>query len=199
VSSPLLLALLGLLYVLIFGGMSVLRREGASTRFAIESVVITAIVAGAASITGWAMNPGIFLVLLYLITMRVRLLIDLGNLFARRDDRASAERVYRLALRLWPDEAGRLIVQLNQGVLALHSGRVDDAIATLSQVWAAAGGGYLGVRYQSACRYNLGVAFQRKGLAAQATLEYNAVIDNWPASEYARYAAIALKRQKEKS
>lgn len=195
-TPPILLALLGLLYILVFGGLMFLRQEGISARFAIEAGAIVAVVAGVAQLTGAAMNPAIFIILLHGIAMRVRLMVDLGNMLARRKELAGAARAYRLAGRLWPDEASRLIVRMNQGVLALHSGQPDDAIAILREVLAAAAGGYLGAKHESACHYNLGVAYQKKGLEAQATLEFNAVLDTWPASEYARYASIALERRK---
>ena len=195
-TPPLLLALLGLLYILIFGGLMFLRQEGISARFAIEASVIVAVVAGLARLTGFAMNPAIFIILLHVITIRVRLLVDLGNMLAQRKELAGAARAYHLAERLWPDEASHLIVRLNQGVLSLHSGQPDDAIAILRQVLAEAAGGYLGAKHESACHYNLGVAYQKKGLEAQAVLEFNAVLDTWPASEYARYASIALERRK---
>jgi tetratricopeptide (TPR) repeat protein len=195
-APPLLLLLLGLLYVLIFGGLALLRREGSPTRFAVEAVIVTLIIAGLVAFASFSINPALFLVLLYLLTMRVRLLVDLGNLLGRRRDHAAADRVYRLALRLWPDETGRLIVCLNQGVLDLHRDQPDDAIATFRQVLEGAKSGYLGVKHESACHYNLAVAYQRKGLDVQATLEFNTVLDTWPASEYARYAAIALERRR---
>lgn len=198
-SPAFLLALLGLLYVLVFGGLMLLRQQGISARFAIEACVLTVVVAGLAALTGLALNPGVFLLALYVITMRVRLLVDLGNLLARRGDLEAAARVYRLAGRLWPDEASRLIVRMNQGVLAVHRGALDEAIATLREVLAAAPSGYLGFKHESACHYNLGVALLKKGLDAQATLEFNAVLETWPASEYARYARIALERRKRKS
>lgn len=195
-TQPLLLALLGLLYILVFGGLMFLRQEGISARFAIEASVIVAIVAGAAQVTGFTMNPAIFIILLHVITMRARLLVDLGNMLAQRKEWAAADRAYYLAEGLWPDDAGRLIVQMNQGVLALQRDRFDDAIATLRQVLTEAAGGYLGPKHESACHYNLAVAYLKKGLDAQATLEFNAVLDTWPASEYARYANIALERRK---
>lgn len=195
-TPPLLLALLGLLYILVFGGLMFLRQEGISARFAIEAGVIVVIVAGVAQATGFAMNPALFLILLHLIAMRVRLLVDLGNALARRRRWAEAGRVYALAGRLWPDDASRLIVRMNQGVLALQQGRPDVAIADLRQVLSEAAGGYLGPKHESACHYNLAVAYLKKGLDAQATLEFNAVLDTWPASEYARYARIALERRR---
>ncbi len=195
-APPLLLALVGLLYVLVFGGLSLLRQEGISGRFAIEASAITAAVVGLAVLTGAAPNPALFIIVLHVIVMRVRLLVDLGTLFAQRKEFPAAERTYHLAERLWPDAASRLIVRMNLGVLALHRGQPDAAIAALQQVLAEAKGGYLGAKHESACHYNLGVAYQKKGRDAQATLEFNAVLDTWPASEYARYASIALERRK---
>lgn len=195
-APPLLLALLGLLYILVFGGLMFLRQEGISARFAIEAGVIVILVAGLAQATGFAMNPALFLALLHVVAMRVRLLVDVGNALARRQKWQLAGRVYDLAGRLWPDDASRLIVRMNQGVLALQRGRPDDAIANLRQVLAEAATGYLGPKHESACHYNLGVAYLKKGLDAQATLEFNAVLDTWPASEYARYARIALERRR---
>ncbi|MCX7671014.1 MAG: hypothetical protein N2439_13210 [Anaerolineae bacterium] len=193
---PLLLALLGLLYVLVFGGLMLLRQQGVSARFAIEACVIIALVVGLAVLTGYALNPAIFLLLLYLLTMRVRLLVDLGNALARRGHLEWATRIYRRAGRLWPDEAGRLLIRMNEGVLAIQRGAPDEAIAILREVLAEARGGYLGPRHESACHYNLAVALLKKGLDAQAAIEFNAVIETWPASEYARYASIALERRK---
>jgi outer membrane protein assembly factor BamD (BamD/ComL family) len=46
--------------------------------------------------------------------------------------------------------------------------------------------------------YNLGVAYRRKELESQATREFNAAIDTWPASEYARQAEIALSKKSAK-
>ena len=197
VAPHLLLALLGLLFTLFSGILSFFRREGLSMRFTIEAVVLTAI-AAAAALAGWALPPVVFLFLLYLITMRVRLLVDFGNALARRGNHAAAERVYALTERLWPDEAGRLLVQLNRGVLDLQRGRSEESVAAFRQVLAAADRGYLGVKSQSACYYNLGVAYQRLEQDAQATLAFNAVLDTWPASEYARYARIALEKRKQK-
>ncbi len=198
VAPHLLLALVGLLYVLFSGILSFFRREGLSMRFTIEAVLLTAI-AAAATLAGWALPPVVFLFLLYLITMRVRLLVDFGNTLARRGNHATAERVYALAEHLWPDEAGRLLVKLNRGVLDLQRGRLEKSVAAFREVLAAAERGYLGVKSQSACYYNLGVAYQRQGQDAQATLAFNSVLDTWPASEYARYARIALEKRKQKS
>ena len=194
-TPPLLLLLVGLSYVLVFGGLTWLRREGFSLRFAIEAVIITLIAAGLAAYTPFQMNGVVLILLLYVITMRVRLLVDLGNYLARRGQRSRAASVYELASRLWPDSAGRLILQINQGVLSLQEGRLDEAIEKLQGVVAQANSGYLGAKQECAAHYNLAVAYERKGLGAQATLEFNATLDTWPGSEYGRRAAAALQRR----
>jgi tetratricopeptide (TPR) repeat protein len=190
-----LLLLVGLGFILVFGGLSWLRREGFSLRFAIEALVITLIVAGLAAFTPFQMNPVLLILLLYVITMRVRLLVDLGTMLARRGQRDRAASVYKLASRLGPDAAGSLIVEINQGVLSLQEGDLDKAIAVLQGVLAQAGSGYLGAKHECAAHYNLAVAYERKGLDAQAVLEFNAALDTWPASEYGRRASAALQRR----
>jgi tetratricopeptide (TPR) repeat protein len=194
-----LLLLVGLCYVLVFGGLSWLRREGFSLRFAVEGVVITLIVAGLAAFTPFQMNPVLLILLLYVITMRVRLLVDLGTTLARRGQRARAASVYDLASRLWPDAAGRLILQINQGVRNLQEGQLDQAITMLQGVLAQAGGGYLSAKHECATHYNLAVAYERKGLDAQAVVEFNATLDTWPGSEYGRRAAAALERRSKRA
>ncbi len=198
-TQPLLLLLVGFCYVLVFGGLSWLRREGFSLRFAVEGVVITLIVAGLAAFTPFQMNPVLLILLLYVITMRVRLLVDLANYLARRGQRARASSVYELAWRLWPDAAGCLILKINRGVLSLQEGDLDQAIATLQGVLAQAGSGFLGAKQECATHYNLAVAYERKGLDAQAVVEFNAALDTWPGSEYGRRAAAALQRRSKRA
>jgi len=66
------------------GALSLLRREGLSIRFAVESLLIIALIGGLGFVTGFVLHPVLFLILLYLVTMRVRLMVDLGNSFASR-------------------------------------------------------------------------------------------------------------------
>ncbi len=199
-SLPVLLLLEGLLFIVLFGGLSWLRREGLSGRFAVEALILTLIGGGLTALTNFPTHPVAFLFVLYLVTMRARLLVDVGNLLAQRGQFAQADRLYTLAMRLWPDSASRLIVQVNQGVSCLQQGTLDEAIAVFKDVLQKAGQGYLGVRYEAAAHYNLGVAYRRKAMEAQATAEFNAVLDTWPVSEYARSARAALQhgRHKEK-
>jgi tetratricopeptide (TPR) repeat protein len=192
--APVLILLIGFLYIILFGGLSLLRREGLSMRFALESLAITLFFAG----LNWAANLSIpaivFLGIIYALTMRVRLLVDIANFFARQKNYAAAERIYALACRLWTDPSNRLIVGVNQGALRLHQGALDEAILALKNVIAQSEHGFLGIRYESAAHYNLGVAYQRKGLDAKAIAEFNQVLEIWPASEYARAASNAIAR-----
>ncbi|NOZ50796.1 MAG: tetratricopeptide repeat protein [Chloroflexi bacterium] len=197
-SLPILLLLLGCTYIVIFGGLSLMRREGLSLRFAIEAVGLTLIASALSALTAISIQPVIFFILLYVITMRVRLLSDVGTLFAKRANFAAADRLYDLALHLWPDAAGKLIVKINQATALLQRNQLDQAIALLNEVLAAAKEGYLSIKYESATYYNLGVAYQRQGLEAQAVKAFNAVLDTWPSSIYARNASQALQHRRQK-
>lgn len=194
-----IIVLEGLAYTVFFGGLARLRREGLSGQFALEATLITAAAAGLTAGLNFPVHPVLFLVILYLITMRARLLVDIGNLLAQRGQFAPAERLYNLAVRLWPDQNNRLIVRVNQGVVCLQRGALDQAIAIFQEILQRAGQGHLGARYEAATHYNLGLAYRRKHLDAQATMEFNAVLEAWPFSEYARHAAAALEQKRHKN
>lgn len=191
-SMPTIILLFGLLYALLVGLLALMRREGLSAQFAIESIAITVFFSGLVALTGFNMNPVLFLIILYLVTMRVRLLVDVGNSFARRSNFAAAENIYNFALRLRPDRAGRLIIEINQGTLCLQKGFIDEAIHIFKGILEKASQDRLGVKYEAATHYNLGQAYRRKDLEAQAIAEFNAVLDTWPASEYAHHASSIL-------
>jgi len=195
---PILLLSLGFTYVVLFGGLSLMRREGLSLRFAMEAVGLTVTVAVLSVLEFYSINPVAFIVVLYLITMRVRLISDIATFFARRASYELADRLYDMALRLWPDPAGRLIVKINQATSLLQREQLDLAIQLLKEVLAGAEQGYLGIKYESAAYYNLAVAYQRKGDEAQAVKAFNAVLDTWPTSIYASYAHQALERRRKK-
>lgn len=184
----------GLVFTALFGGLSWLRREGLSTRFAVESLLLT----GAAALLVWraglSIHPVVFLLALYLVTFRVRLLVDGANFFARRGQFDKAWSLYKLARSLWPDQAGRLILQVNEATARLQQGALDEAISGYRQVLEERGRGYLGVKYEAAAHYNLGVAYRRKKLLPQASAEFRTVIDTWPGTVYARQAALALEQ-----
>jgi tetratricopeptide (TPR) repeat protein len=197
-SLHIMIGLIGLIYIVVFGVMTVLRREGLSNRFAVESLVITAICVILVVLTAVQIHPVVFLLLLYLITMRVRILVDVANLFAGRRNYAQAEKIYDLASRMWPDQTGKLVIEVNHAILLLQRNQLDESVALFTSVLSQANKGFLGVKYEAAVHYNLGVAYLRKNNPSMATVEFNAVLDTWPASVYARRAQQALERQRNK-
>lgn len=197
-SLVILLALIGLSYIVIFGAMAVFRREGLSIRFVVESAGVTAIAVIVVVITPFHIHPVIFLLLLYLITLRVRLLVDLANTLAMRGNYNQAEKIYTFAARLWPDSGSNLIVKVNHAIMLLHKSQVDESIDLFNDIFSQANKGYLGTKYKAAAHYNLGVAYLRKNNPSMAMAEFNTVIETWPASLYARRAQDALERQQNK-
>ncbi len=194
-----LILLVGLLFIVLFGGLSLLRREGLSNRFAAEAVVVTLLFAGLDFLFPNRINPVLFLIILYLVTMRVRILVDVAIFFARRGNFAFAERIYQFAERFWPDPTGRMIIAVNQGVMEITRNNLDKAILIIRNVLAAKENGHLGIKHEAAAHYNLGVAYLKKEMQPQATNEFRTVLDIWPASVYARQAEAALNKEKERS
>lgn len=194
----LLLLLVACVFALVFGGLGYLRREGLSEQFVIEVAILTAILVGGSWLIGTPLNPFLFLFLLYVITLRSRLIVDLANVLAKRENYGLAFRLYNLGLAWWPDAASRLIVLTNKGVAQLHSGQVEQAIATLESVLAMEKRPRLGTKYEAGCRYNLAYAYELNGQDAKAVTQYNETIDLLPGSEYAQAAEAALKRRKKK-
>jgi tetratricopeptide (TPR) repeat protein len=196
INTSLLILLTGLIYILGFGALMYLRRQGLSLRFAAEGVALTAL--GALLAYLWpVVSPLVFLVILYLITMRVRLLVDVGNYFCNRRQCERALKIMGLALRLGPDEAGRRIVLINRGVVELRMGEPEQAHATLEQALAGTRV-RLGALYLAAGYYNLGLACQRTGRQAEAVRLYNQAIQTHPGSLYARAADKALRERRSK-
>jgi len=194
-----MLLLVGCAYVVLVGGLSLLRREGLSLRLAVEAGLIIILAIGLVVVTGFQIHPVLFLLVLYLITMRVRILVDLGSIFAKNKRFSQAEGLFKLASRLQPDQSSRLIISVNQGTSLLQQGNLDEAIVMLKSVLEHSDKDYLGIKYEVAAHYNLGVAYLRKKLDAQATVEFNAVLEAWPASEFAHRAASALEQHRRKS
>jgi hypothetical protein len=198
--SPYFLILVDFLYIVLFGGLALMRREGLSIRFALEAIGVLAIFLIYGFATGTTPSPVLFLLVVYLVTMRVRLTVDIGIFFARRRNFELAEKIYAFAEHLGPDATNQFIITLNRGVTFIHKGDPDSAIGVFSKVLAKKEEGFLGVKHEAAAHYNLGVAYLKKNLASQASAEFHAVLDTWPTSEYARRAEAALQKSaKEKS
>lgn len=196
VDPTLLLILTAGLFVLVFGGMSLLRREGLPIQLAVEAIVLSALIIGGSWLLGVSFSPIALLVILYLVTMRSRLIVDLANLFARRERYSTAFGLYKLGLAWFPDASSRLVVLANRGAAELYSGQTEAAIATLQGVLRPENQGRLGPRYEAGTRYNLGLAHERKGEAALAIQFYTEVVDMLPGSPFARAAQAALDRRK---
>jgi tetratricopeptide (TPR) repeat protein len=197
VEKSLIILLTGFFYASLFGFLGFLRREGVSRRFLLEAAAITAITWLLGLFGSIALHPIAFLAVLYALTMRVRLLVDLGNALARREKLTAAARIYSLATRLWPDPAGALMVRLNQGACALKEEHPEEAIPLFQDVLEKADGAHLGIKYRCACHYNLGISYWRKQMLPEAERELEAVRDLWPASTYARRAEAVLGRLRE--
>jgi len=193
VNPLLLLLLVGVGYILVFGALGLVRREGLSNRFALEGIAITLAALALGWGTGQPLNPVLFLVVIYVLTMRVRILADLASLLAKQGRLALAERCYDLAMRLWPDEAGQAIVTVNRGTLFLLQERFEEAIRLLEDVLARSEEAHLGIKYEAAGRYNLGVAYRRVGRDAAAITEFNKVVGLLPGSVFAIRAEQALQ------
>jgi len=188
----LMIPLIGLLYLLGFGALSFMRRQGLSTRFAIEGLIVAALGA-ALAFASVPVHPVAFLIVIYLVTMRVRLLVDLGNWFTSRKQYARALALFRLALQLGPDAVSHQIVLINRGVTQLRMEDPEAAYLTLGEALTEEvvrpGAKYLGAGY-----YNLGLACRRTGREAEAVRRFNEAIDALPNSIYAHGARQALKR-----
>ncbi|MGC9396134.1 MAG: tetratricopeptide repeat protein [Anaerolineae bacterium] len=186
-----LILAIGLLYILGFGGLSLLRRQGLSTRFAAESLTVSILGVALTLAFPW-FPPLVFLVILYLVTMRVRLMVDLANAFLARKNFPRAQALYRLALQLWPDPVGRQIVLINRGVAELRESAPETAYATLSKALSNEEL-KIGAHYLAAGYYNLGLASRRTHREAEATCHFNEAIDTLPHSIYAQAARRALQ------
>jgi tetratricopeptide (TPR) repeat protein len=185
-----LIFLVGLLYVVIFWSLSLLRRERLSNQFAYEGLSVTGITFAAVRWGGVAVHPIYFLVLLYLVTMRVRLLVELGNMLSKGGRHHQALSIYRVGLKLLPDTPSRLITLINMGATFLRHGRPDRTIEVLESAKALIVS-QLGPKYAAGCCYNLGMAYRRTGRPADALRQFCEVGDMYPLSGYAPLAEKA--------
>jgi tetratricopeptide (TPR) repeat protein len=184
--------LVGVLFLGSFTGLSVLRRQRPSVRFVVEGGVLTLVAVGL-SLAGAPLHPILFLVVLYLLTMRVRVLVDAANVLTNRGRYRGALKVLDFALRLGPDPASRQIALINRGVTQLRMGEPEAAYFTIKGVLLdeelkpAA-------HYQAAGFYNLGVACLRSKRPQEAERYFRKTIEVMPGSLYAIGAEKALKR-----
>jgi tetratricopeptide (TPR) repeat protein len=185
-----LIFLVGLLYVVIFWILSLLRRERLSNQFAYEGLGLTGIGFATVHWGGIAFHPIYFLILIYLITMRARLLVELGNLLAKSGRQSPALALYRLALSLYPDKSSRLIALINVGAAYLHQGKPVLAIHVLENAKAHISK-QLSPKHAAGCCYNLGMAYRRTRRIADALRQFTEVGDIYPMSMFAKLAEKA--------
>ncbi|MGB9723596.1 MAG: tetratricopeptide repeat protein [Chloroflexia bacterium] len=191
--NPVLVLLaVGFCYVAIFGGLAWLRREGLSLQFALEGLGITAAFALLALSGAFVPHPVLLLVILYLLTMRVRLLVDLARMLRHALPPARLLGLYEVALRLWPDASGYVVAQIDRGATLLRAGRPQEAADALESALARRPTRRFNPRYDAACHYNLGLAYQRLGKRDQAIVHFNQVIESLPGTIYAHLAQRAM-------
>ncbi len=188
----LLILLLGLTFALVFRLLAAMRREQFSLQFILEAVIMTLLVAGLSFFTGIQMNPVLFVVLVYLVTMRARVLVDLANLAARSGRFGLSGRLYTLARRVGPDGPSRQVIATNQGAALILEGRVLDAISLLEGVLETPP---VPPKYAAAAHYNLGVAYKSQGDDRRATIHLREAIEALPGSVYARQAQAMLGKR----
>lgn len=190
------IVILGIFYILIFGAMALLRREGLSTQFAIEGLGFTAIVAGSSWLLNIPVNPIAFLAVIYLLTMRVRLLVDIASMLSNRGRQRDAMKLLQFALRLYPDRSARMVTMVNMGIVQYRRKNLESARELFEMVLAEAEHGGLGVKYEAACRYNLGLTLHQLGHEAQAAHQFNEVTIIYPNSIYSKAADQALEKRR---
>jgi tetratricopeptide (TPR) repeat protein len=185
-----LIFLVGLLYVVIFWSLSLLRRERLSNQFAYEGLGLTGIAFAAVRWGEVGVHAIYFLALLYLVTMRVRLLVELGNMLSKWGRPHQALALYRFALYLFPDRSSRLIVLINMSAAYLQQAKPDRTIEVLESAKGQIAK-QLGPKYAAGCCYNLGMAYRRTGRHAEALRQFSEVGDLYPMSMYAKLAEKA--------
>jgi tetratricopeptide (TPR) repeat protein len=167
-----------------------------SGQFALEVLGITALVEIGSLLTQTVVNPVLFLAFIYLLSMRGRLLVDLANLLSGRGRQRDAISLLQLALRLFPDKATHLVILVNMGIVQLRRQNPSSAQSLFETVLERAAEGGLGLKYEAACRYNLGLALQKQGKEAQAVRQFSETINVFPNSLYGKAAERALEKRR---
>lgn len=185
--------LTGLLFILVFGGLAAVRQQGLSLQFALEGLALTAMATALIFLAGVPVNPVLFLVVIYLVTLRSRWLVDLGNFLSQRRLHGAALAAFALAKRLWPDPMGRTLACIGEGVAHLKAGSPEQAVEILQDALARLPSG-IHPRYEAGCRYNLGLAYRRSGREEEANREFCRVLAVDEDSLFAIAARTALRQ-----
>ena len=197
IDPNLFLLLIAALYVLVFGGLSILRREGLSAQFALEGGGHHRHLGGGRDAPWRAPQSGSSAIAPIRADHALEVAGGSRQLAWRSGaSTAAAFRIYDLSLALRPDTASRLIVLSNRGAAELHSGQVARAVQTLEGVMDPHVRPNLGVRCEAVTRYNLGLAYDQNGQLAQALEQFGEAADLLPGSPAARAARAALDRRR---
>jgi tetratricopeptide (TPR) repeat protein len=189
------LILEALIFALGFGVLTWLRGEGLPGRFAWEVLGLTAVILSLSWVARVPVHPVLFLVVIYLLTMRARLLVDLANALSARRKYEAALSVLGVAQRVASDPISQTLVQISIGVVWIRQKRFEEAVQLLSSTLQGIPAGRGGPKYEAACRYNLGLAHLRAEQESKAVEQFNAVIELLPNSLYAHGAQAALARR----
>ena len=191
-NPDMLVLVLGLFYALVFCVLSTLEREGISGQFILEVFIVTASIAAGSYLSGSSVNPLLFLIFMYLVTMRSRLLADLANWLSKRGNHRLAISILEVAQRLLPDKPTRLITDLNMGIVQLRLQNPEAAETLFESVLEKIEGVGLGIRNRTACQYYLGLTLLQRGKVSQAKRQLRAAIKSYPTSPYGKAAAKVL-------
>lgn len=194
--SYLLILLLGFSFSILFAIMAILRGEGFSMQFTLEGVALTLITAAGDYLTGSDVNPVLFLIFIYVFTMRSRLLVDLANLVSNRGRQRNAISILQTALRLYPDRSARLIILVNMGIIQLRRENPKSAQEIFEMVFEEAKNGGLGMRHRAASHYNLAVALQKQGKDGMAVRHFREAAEGYPGSPFSKAAQQALEKRR---
>ena len=198
IDPHLLNLIVGISYVVIFGVMAILRREGISSQFLLEGLVLTCAVTAGGYLSGSHANPLLFLMFLYIVTMRSRLLVDLASFLSSRGRQRDAISTLQVSLRLWPDDSTRRIALVNMGIVQLRRENPESAKQLLEEALKEDARGGLSLRHQAAAHFNLGLAYRRIGQEGKAAHHFETATNIMPGSPYGKAAEKALKQRREK-
>lgn len=191
-NTNLLIAILGGFFVILFGLISTLEREGISLQFILEVILLTSLAAGGGYLTDKPANPLLFLLFIYLITMRSRLLSDLANFLSKRGRNREAISMLEVAQRLLPDRPTKMIIELDMGIAYLRDHQFEVSQAHLESVLEKAEKGGLGIRNRTTCLYYMGHALLQQGQISRAKRALRSAEKLFPNSPYGKAATQSL-------
>lgn len=106
-------------------------------------------------------------------------------------------RLLELSLNLYPDHSTRLVILVNMGIVQLRRQNPESAQALFEEALKGTDDrGGLGIKYEAACRYNLGQALMQLGKESEAVRQFNEVMVIYPNSIYSKAAEAKLEKRR---